>query len=251
MSINDTSREPVDEPWSEPSGQPLSEVPSQPLTEALGEPEGQTVTVIGFGRRLVAYIIDAVILWAVGLCLGFGVLSLTATGASQDAVSSANLAVQAVQCVSVLIALAYFVIFWATTGQTPGKMALGIKVIETDGSPVTWGKAILRYIGYVISGLVLSLGFIWIAFDSKRQGWHDKIANTYVVHKDTEFSATAPVTIVPSDAGSSVAIVLVLLFFVALIMIPVVVIAVLLLLGPVIGNVFSNIVEGLTTPVPQ
>lgn len=244
MSINETPGE----PWNEPSGQPLSEVPSQPLTEGLGEPEGQTVTVIGFGRRLVAYIIDAVILWVVGLCLGFGIISLTATGASQDTVAGANVAVQ---CLSLLIALAYFVIFWATTGQTPGKMALGIKVIRTDGSPVTWGQAILRYIGYIISGLVLSLGFIWIAFDSKRQGWHDKIANTYVVHKETEFSANGPVTIVPSDAGSSVAIVLVLLLFVGLILIPIVVIAILLLLGPVIGNVFSNIVEGLTTPVPQ
>ncbi len=182
------------------------------------------------------------------LCLGFGILSFTASGASQDAVAGANLAVQ---CVSLLIALAYFVIFWATTGQTPGKMALGIKVIETDGSPVTWGKAILRYIGYIISGVVLLLGFVWIAFDSKRQGWHDKIANTYVVHKDTEFSTSEPISIVPSDAGSSVAIFLVLLLFIALIIVPIVVIAILLLLGPVIGNVFSNVVEGLTTPVPQ
>jgi len=235
MSINETP------------GKPLSETPSQPLTVAPGEPEGQTITVIGFGRRLVAYIIDGVILWVLGLCLSFGILSLTAAGASQDAVVGANVAVQ---CVSLLIALAYFVIFWATSDQTPGKMTLGIKVIETDGSPVTWGKAILRYIGYIISGLVLALGFIWIAFDSKRQGWHDKIANTYVVHKDTEFSATGPVTIVPSDAGSSVAIVLVLLF-IGLILVAIVVIAILLLLGPVIGNVFSNIVEGLTTPVPQ
>jgi hypothetical protein len=137
------------------------------------------------------------------------------------------------------------VIFWATSGQTPGKMALGIKVIGTDGAPVGWGKALLRYVGYIISGLVLALGFIWIAFDSKRQGWHDKIAKTYVVRKEAQFTSTEPVTFVPSDAGSSTAIILVLLVFVVLILVPIVTIAILLLLGPVIGNVFSNIVETL------
>ena len=232
---------------NETSGELFSEPQSEFLADA-SEPEGQTVTVIGFGRRLVAYLIDAVILWAIGLCLSLGIVPLTASGANQDALAGANVAVQ---CVSTLITLAYFVMFWATRGQTPGKMALGIKVIGTDGSSVTWGKAILRYIGYIISGLVLALGFVWIAFDSKRQGWHDKIANTYVVHKDTEFPTSGPVTIVPSDAGSSVGILLVLLLFIALVMVPIVVIAILLLLGPVIGNVFSNIVEGLTTPVPQ
>lgn len=240
MTLNETSNELPSQPSSEPPSE-------QPLAEAPREPEEQVVTVIGFGRRLVAYLIDAVILWVVGFCLGFGISFLTASGASQDAVASANLAVQ---CVGFLIALAYFVIFWATTGQTPGKMALGIKVIATDGSPVTWGKAILRYIGYIISGLVVLLGFIWIALDPRRQGWHDKIANTYVVHKDTKFSTTGPVTIVPSDTGNS-AIILVLLLFILLVLFTIVVIAILLLLGPVVGNVFSNIVEGLTTPVPQ
>ena len=86
-------------------------------------------------------------------------------------------------------------------------MVLGIKVISADGTSVGWGKALLRYIGYIISAIVLFLGFIWIAFDSKRQGWHDKIASTLVVHKDTQFSTTEPVTFVPSDQGSSAAVI--------------------------------------------
>jgi uncharacterized RDD family membrane protein YckC len=178
----------------------------------------------------------------VGACLGFVFFSLAASGRGQDVLSGANVALQ---CVSVLIALAYFVIFWATSGQTPGKMALGIKVIGADGTPVGWGKALLRYVGYIISGLVLALGFIWIAFDARRQGWHDKIAKTYVVRKETQFSASEPVSFVPSDAGSSTAIILVVLAFVVLVLVPIVTIAILLLLGPVIGNVFSNIVETL------
>jgi len=236
MTINETSGEPL----GEPVGEPPAALPSEPLEEV--------VTVIGFGRRFVAYLIDAVILGAVAACLGFGISAVTASGGNQDVVSGANLAVQ---CLSILIALAYFVVFWATSGQTPGKMALGIKVIGTDGSPVTWGKAVLRYIGYIVSGLVFYLGFIWIAFDAKRQGWHDKIASTYVVRKDTQFSATQPITIVPSDSGGSAILVVLLAFAAILFCVAIAVIAVLLLLGPVIGNVFSNIVENLSTPVPQ
>ena len=236
MTFNETSGEPL----GEPIGEPPAALPSEPLE--------QVVTVIGFGRRFVAYLIDAIILGAVGACLGFGISAVTASGASQDVVSGANLAVQ---CLSLLIGLAYFVIFWATSGQTPGKMALGIKVIGIDGSPVTWGKAVLRYIGYFISSLVFLLGFIWIAFDAKRQGWHDKIASTYVVRKDTQFSATQPITIVPSDSGGATILVVLLAFAAILFCVAIAVIAVLLVLGPVIGNVFSNIVTELGTPVPQ
>ena len=131
-------------------------------------------------------------------------------------------------------------------------MAMGIKVISTDGSPVAWGKALLRYIGYIVSGIPLSLGFIWAAFDAKRQGRHDKIASTYVVRKDTHFSATDDVTFVPSDAGSSAALVILLVMIpLVLVLVAIVVIAILLLLGPVVGNVFSNIVLKQAAKVVQ
>lgn len=80
-----------------------------------------------------------------------------------------------------MIEIAFFVSFWAWRGQTPGKMAVGIKVIRTDSSPITWHYALLRYVGYIVSALTLGIGFIWIAFDSRKQGIHDKIADTYVV----------------------------------------------------------------------
>jgi uncharacterized RDD family membrane protein YckC len=139
---------------------------------------------------------------------------------------------------------------WATTGQTLGKMALGIKVIGADGAPVSWGKAILRYVGYIVSGLVLGLGFIWVAFDARRQGWHDKIAGTYVVRKEAQFSAADGVTFVPSDAGSGVVWVVVAVLVLLVPLIAICVIAMLLLMGPVVGNVFSNIVTNLQTPSP-
>lgn len=211
------------------------------LSETVDDQAGQTVVVIGFGRRLVAYLIDIVIVWILqfigGICAGAAILAATAAGGDETAYNALT------GCVALVIAAGYFVLFWATTGQTPGKMALGIKVIGTDGMPVNWGKAILRYIGYIISSLVLMLGFIWIAFDGKRQGWHDKIASTYVVRKETQFSTAEPVAFVPSDPGSSP--IWFVLLAIVVILTPICTIGILLLLGPVIGNVFSNIVESL------
>ncbi len=218
------------------------------FNQDFGSVASQTVEVIGFGRRLVAYIIDSIVLSIVGGIIGgvFGALiALLASAGSEDIANAASLLVN---CLSLLIGLAYFVVFWATTGQTLGKMAMGIKVIGIDGTPVTWGKAILRYIGYIISGLVLALGFIWIAFDSKRQGWHDKIAGTYVVRKETQFSPMDNVTFVPSDPDGGWIWAVVAVVF---ILMPICVIAILLLLGPAIGEVFSNIVEELGTPSPR
>lgn len=83
--------------------------------------------------------------------------------------------------VGLLVSVAHFVGFWVWRGQTPGKMVAGIKVIRTDSSPLTWQCALLRYWGYIVSAMILFIGFIWIAFDSCKQGIHDKIADTYVV----------------------------------------------------------------------
>jgi len=213
--------------------------------ESPSESTGQTVEVIGFGRRLVAYIIDSIVLSVIGCGVSAGIIAVVAllSGGSEDAVARLDLPVQ---CLGLLIAAGYFVVFWATTGQTLGKMAMGIKVISTNGLPVSWGKAVLRYIGYIVSGIPLSLGFIWAAFDAKRQGWHDKIASTYVVRKETHFSPTDAVTFVPSDTGSSAALVILLVMIpMVLVFVAIVVIAILLLLGPAVGNVFSNIVENI------
>ena len=79
------------------------------------------------------------------------------------------------------IEIIYLTSFWVWRGQTPGKMIMGIKVIRTDSSPVTIPYAFLRYLGYIICALTLCIGFIYIAFDDRKQGLHDKISDTYVV----------------------------------------------------------------------
>jgi len=118
----------------------------------------------GFWRRLVAYIIDGIILGAIT-----GVL-MAIFGAQQAA-----------SWLSSAIGIIYIIGFWTWRGQTLGKMVMGVKIVKTDGSPIGIGRAILRYIGYLISAVIILIGYLMIAWDSKKQGLHDKIAGTYVV----------------------------------------------------------------------
>ena len=81
-----------------------------------------------------------------------------------------------------LIPIVYFIGFWTWLGRTPGMMLFGMHIVmDPDGSRPGFGRSILRYVGYIVSSLALFIGFIWVGFDRKKQGWHDKIAGTVVV----------------------------------------------------------------------
>jgi uncharacterized RDD family membrane protein YckC len=80
-----------------------------------------------------------------------------------------------------LVSIVYNVFFWLSSGQTPGKRVLGVRVMRKDGTRLKLGNALRRQVGYWISA-IFYLGFIWILFDNKRQGFHDKIAGTVVVY---------------------------------------------------------------------
>jgi uncharacterized RDD family membrane protein YckC len=83
--------------------------------------------------------------------------------------------------ISTLLGLAYSVYMIGSRGQTVGMMALSIKVIRTNGGSMDYVQAFVRWLGSIVSGIALGLGFLWIAWDPDKQGWHDKIADTYVV----------------------------------------------------------------------
>jgi uncharacterized RDD family membrane protein YckC len=140
----------------------------------------------GFWRRAAAFAIDIVALSVISsLCMPyqyFGFMKLWNPDMFQN-ISEWLILPQLIlgNLLSVLVAVAYFIIFWVWRGQTPGKMVMGIKIIRPDGSNMTPSIAFLRYLGYIISTLVLFIGFIWIAFDKQKQGFHDKIAGTFVV----------------------------------------------------------------------
>ena len=80
-----------------------------------------------------------------------------------------------------LIALAYFTGMWTWKGTTVGGIVLGLKVVRMDGQPVTFAVGLVRSLAAAFSIVVLFLGFLWIAWDSEKQGWHDKIAGTVVL----------------------------------------------------------------------
>ena len=75
------------------------------------------------------------------------------------------------------------VLFWIYRSATPGKILLGLKIVDANtGEKCTTGQLVLRYIGYYPAMIPLCIGFIWVAFDGRKQGWHDKIAKTLVVY---------------------------------------------------------------------
>ena len=75
----------------------------------------------------------------------------------------------------------YSAVFWVLVGRTPGKAALGLRVVRVDGRPIGWGTSVTRAVGYAVSS-ILMLGFAWIAVDRRHQGFHDKLARTFVVY---------------------------------------------------------------------
>jgi uncharacterized RDD family membrane protein YckC len=147
---------------------------------------------------------------------------------------------QLIVAVGIVISVIYYVRAWSTSGQTVGKTLLGVKVVTKDGSYPSGGKAFLRYIGYFVSGIVLSIGFLWVAFDRKRQGWHDKIAGTYVIYVEDEFAAPEKVKLVPSDLHQRNWIWLVVWVVIA-ILVPPALLGSLWLLGPVVHKIIVSL----------
>jgi uncharacterized RDD family membrane protein YckC len=74
------------------------------------------------------------------------------------------------------------IVFWVYKSATPGKIITKIKIVDAgSGEKPSLGQCIGRYFAYYISIIPLMLGIFWVGFDKKKQGWHDKLAGTYVV----------------------------------------------------------------------
>lgn len=125
----------------------------------------------GFWVRVLAQLIDAALLALVGGV----VIELSMRQHALDA---------AIGGPEAILSLLYFSFFWSWMGggQTVGMRFLGLRVVGTDGQRIGYGTALIRWLGLVVSLSVLFLGVIWVAFDPQKQGWHDKVARTYVVY---------------------------------------------------------------------
>ena len=144
----------------------------------------------GFWRRLPAFIIDNIILQILAeiiispLKLNFDINETTFASMEDLIQNFETFIIYGLFSIAVYIFISgfYFTLFHGSTGQTIGKKMMDVKVVPSSGGTMTYRKSFIRYIGYIISEIPLFLGFLWIAIDKDKQGWHDKIAGTYVVN---------------------------------------------------------------------
>ena len=130
----------------------------------------------GFAARLLALIIDGIIILVIVFLLN--IIILLTTGQSPN-YSKGSL----FQLLAILVSLAYGITLVSLYGATLGKMLLHIKIVNINYQKVNFFQVLKREtIGKIISGLVFNLGYLWAAIDDKKQAWHDKIAKTYVIH---------------------------------------------------------------------
>jgi uncharacterized RDD family membrane protein YckC len=130
----------------------------------------------GLGRRLAALVYDALLLLALLACFSFA--AIVARGGEAVPPRTWWYSVSLI-----LIAFAFFGWSWTHGGQTLGMTAWRIEVMSSDGSPITWRQALVRFCAMCVSALPAGLGFWWAWFDRQGLTWHDRLAHTRVVRK--------------------------------------------------------------------
>ena len=136
----------------------------------------------GFWIRFVAVIID-------GLIVGFAsaavqvllVLPSLRTNGSPSGTAASIALVGLAYLVSIAIGASYEGIFVYKLGATPGKMALGLRVVRPDGGPVSLGRAVGRYFAKMLSAIILLIGYIMAGFDREKRALHDMLVDTRVI----------------------------------------------------------------------
>jgi len=126
----------------------------------------------GFWQRAAALVVDALIAVVILAPLMIVVFGMRRVSLGWELVA--------------LLAVAVAVIaFWRYCGATPGKLALGVKIVDAKtGLPPSTARLAVRFLAYFVSAFPLYLGFLWAAVDRRKQGWHDKIARTVVINSE-------------------------------------------------------------------
>jgi uncharacterized RDD family membrane protein YckC len=129
-----------------------------------------------FWQRAVAFLID----WLIVVVISMPVI-VVAFGAEYFSLDPVRRSGDLLIALVVGIAI---VSFWRYFGATPGKLAVGVKIVDArTGKAPSTRRLVLRLLCYLLSALPFYLGFLWIALDRRKQGWHDKIAGTVVVQE--------------------------------------------------------------------
>ena len=153
------------------------------------------MTYAGFWIRFWASLIDTFVMFLLMIPL---MMIMYNTSSMSTQISNENMSYSASSYsfegsenffMSYLIPAILVLVFWFYKSATPGKMLLKLTIVDAkSGKKPTASQFIIRYLGYFLSSIFL-LGFIWAAFDKRKQGWHDKIAGTVVIHNAGEHRA--------------------------------------------------------------
>ena len=139
----------------------------------------------GFLPRFLAFLIDNIALGVIAWLLSLVLIPLTGIASQPDPGLFSLLVGTASMVVAFILIFLQFLYFgwlWSTSGQSLGMRVANIRVVRRDGSRLSLVRAGLRgTLGYWISGLVFGLGFIWAAFDGRKEAWHDKLFDTSVL----------------------------------------------------------------------
>jgi uncharacterized RDD family membrane protein YckC len=161
---------------------PVSPVPAGVFTQT---PVGTVYA--GFWRRFLAVFLDVIIVEVIAIVvtLPIGIAFGVASGISSDSGVAgifSGMGSLVGGLIGMVVGFGYPMYFIGSRGQTPGKMALGVKVQRLDGqTPPGIGTALLREVVGKFLSSFLCLGYLWMLWDEKKQTWHDKIAGTVVV----------------------------------------------------------------------
>jgi uncharacterized RDD family membrane protein YckC len=139
-------------------------------------PGEQDVVYAGFWLRVLASVIDTILVSIVTVPILMAIYGRDYFEGTSLIKGLADV------LVSYVLPAVAVILFWIARQATPGKMALSLKIVDADDfGPLSKGQAVGRYFGYYVSIFGLMLGFLWVAFDARKQGWHDKLARTVVI----------------------------------------------------------------------
>jgi len=179
----DTSWRPVTATVTAATG--IAGSPYAPPTANVARPDaithGGDVVLAGFLKRLAAYAIDAVIVGIAAAVVGGLIYELLGVGGFGRGFWLEQLVLNAV---SLVLSALYFAWFHAAYAMaTPGKMAVGIKVVRLDGARISFLRGIGRYFATILSSLILMIGFLMAGFTQRKQALHDMVCDTLVVDR--------------------------------------------------------------------
>jgi uncharacterized RDD family membrane protein YckC len=142
---------------------------------------------VGFWSRVVAAIIDTILI----VLLTYPFLLAIYGMAYFDIGQSGFIAGPADFLLSWVFPAVAVIVFWIKKQATPGKMVISARIVDANsGQNASNGQLIGRYFAYYLSLLPLGLGFVWVALDVRKQGWHDKLAGTVVVRSKNQKKST-------------------------------------------------------------